>query len=446
MRVDGGFKTGRDVVIAALLGAESFGFGTAPLVALGCAMARQCHLNTCPTGVATQRPDLRAKFSGTPEQVIAYFTLVAEEVRGHSRRPWVCVPWTRSSDERTCWSESSDPICPGRRCWICRCCSAGGPRATGGRTEEQPRHRRPPSVVRRTVIRNDRPGVVSLDDEILEECQSYIESGHPFSGMYDIRNHHLAVGARVAGAIAMKHGDAGLPAGLVQLRFRGSAGQSFGAFAIRGMLLDLEGEANDYVGKGLSGATISIRPFRQAGYAQATHDNVIIGNTVLYGATSGKLFAAGQAGSRFAVRNSGAVAVIEGAGNHCCEYMTGGMVLVLGPLGRNFGAGMTNGVAYVLDEDGIFPSRLNTEMVTLTAFEERDDSVVQQLIHEHLERTGSPRAKRLFEEWERYRPLFRKVVPNGAASAVSRTTTRESKAESLESRVEGQELKLGTGN
>jgi len=178
------------------------------------------------------------------------------------------------------------------------------------------------------------------------------------------------------------------------------------------MLLDLEGEANDYVGKGLSGGTISIRPFRTAGYAAATHENVILGNTALYGATAGKLFAAGQAGSRFAVRNSGAIAVIEGAGNHCCEYMTGGLVLVLGPIGRNFGAGMSNGVAYVLDESGGFPSRVNTEMVTLALFEGRDESLVQSLLHEHLERTGSPRAGALIARWDYYRGLFRKVVPN----------------------------------
>jgi glutamate synthase domain-containing protein 3 len=200
----------------------------------------------------------------------------------------------------------------------------------------------------------------------------------------------------------------------VHLRFRGSAGQSFGAFAIRGMQLDLEGEANDYVGKGLSGGVISIRPFRTAGYAGATHENVIVGNTVLYGATGGRFFAAGQAGSRFAVRNSGAIAVIEGAGNHCCEYMTGGLVLVLGAVGRNFAAGMSNGVAYVLDESGIFPSRLNPEMVALEPFLERDDSLVQSLLHEHLERTGSPRAKQLIGEWERFRGRIRKVVPNAA--------------------------------
>ncbi len=316
VRVDGGFKSGRDVVIAALLGAESFGFGTAPLVALGCDMARQCHLNTCPTGVATQRPDLRAKFGGTPEQVIAYFTLVAGEVRAILAELGV-----RGLDEII-----------GRADLLRRIERPDLPRAQMLDLSALLTRADEGGVAsRRLVTRNDRPGVVSLDREILEECGGHLEAGLPFSGLYQIRNHHLAVGARVAGAIAERHGDAGLPNGHLQLRFLGSAGQSFGAFATRGMLLDLEGEANDYVGKGLSGGIISIRPFRTAGYASATHENVILGNTALYGATAGKLFAAGQAGSRFAVRNSGAIAVIEGAGNHCCEYMTGGLVLVLGP-------------------------------------------------------------------------------------------------------------------
>jgi glutamate synthase domain-containing protein 2/glutamate synthase domain-containing protein 1/glutamate synthase domain-containing protein 3 len=407
IRVDGGFKTGRDVVIAAMLGAESFGFGTAPLVALGCDMARQCHLNSCPTGVATQRPELRGKFRGTPEQVIAYFNFVAEEVREILARVGV-----RTLDELI-----------GRADLLERIERPDVPRAQMLDLSLLLSRAAPaPEPARRLLARNDRPGAVSLDDEILDECRSHLEGGLPFSGLYDIRNHHLTVGARVAGAIAERHGDAGLPTGHVHLRFRGSAGQSFGAFATKGMVLDLEGEANDYVGKGLSGGIIGIRPFRTAGYARLTHENVIVGNTVLYGATSGRFFAAGQAGSRFAVRNSGAVAVIEGAGNHCCEYMTGGLVLVLGQVGRNFAAGMSNGVAYVLDETGIFPSRLNAEMVTLAAFDERDDSVVQSLLHEHLERTGSPRAKDIIERWERYRPLFRKVVPNTASTGLATTT------------------------
>jgi len=398
VRTDGGFRRGRDVVIAALLGAESYGFGTAPLVAIGCAMARQCHLNTCPTGVATQRPDLRAKFKGTPDQVVTYFSFVAEEVR-----EILATLGARSLDEIIGRAELLErierPELPRAQMLDLSLLLTPARPAAG-------------TAARSSMTRNDRPGVIYLDDEILGECRSYLEQGLPFSGMYDIRNHHLAVGARVAGAIALSHGDAGLAPGRVRLRFRGSAGQSFGAFAIRGMSLDLEGEANDYVGKGLSGGEISIRPFRQAAYTQASQDNTILGNTCLYGATGGRLFAAGQAASRFAVRNSGATAVIEGAGNHCCEYMTGGLVLVLGTVGRNFGAGMSNGVAYVLDESGGFAGRVNAEMVRVDPCTEADDQQILRLIHEHLERTGSARAKQLIERWSDFRPLFKKVVPN----------------------------------
>jgi glutamate synthase (ferredoxin) len=392
VRTDGGFKTGRDVVIAAMLGAESFGFGTAPLVAIGCAMARQCHLNTCPTGVATQRPDLRAKFKGTPDQVVTFFSFIAEQVR-----EILASLGIHSLDEiigRADLLERNE--CPdiprAQMLDLSMLMTPAIPAAGTG--------------VKRAVDCNDRPGVIHLDHEILEECGSHIEQGLPFSGLYDIRNHHLAVGARVAGAIATKHCDSGLPAGHLQLRFRGSAGQSFGAFAVRGMHLDLEGEANDYVGKGLSGGEISIRPFRQAAYAQATQENTIVGNTCLYGATGGRLFAAGQAASRFAVRNSGATAVIEGAGNHCCEYMTSGLVVVLGAVGRNFGAGMSNGVAFVLDEHGGFASRVNTDMVRVDTCSADDEVSLLALIHEHQERTGSARAKQLIEQWEpsRLRP------------------------------------------
>ncbi|HEX6106609.1 MAG TPA: glutamate synthase large subunit [Gemmatimonadales bacterium] len=412
VRTDGGFKTGRDVVIAALLGAESYGFGTAPLVALGCAMARQCHLNTCPTGIATQRDDLRAKFKGTPEQVIAYFRMVAEEVRellarmGH-----------RSLDEII-----------GRYDLLERVERPEVPRAQMldlslllAPTDEHGHPRRPSGTLRRTEVRNDRPGLVSLDEEVLAELRPYLDSGLPFSGSYPIANHHLAVGTRVAGVIAERHGDAGLVPGSVRLRFAGSAGQSFGAFTCRGMHLELEGEANDYVGKGLSGGEITIRPFRRAAYADVSHQHLVIGNTVLYGATAGRLYAAGQAGDRFAVRNSGAVAVIEGAGNHCCEYMTGGIVVVLGRAGRNFGAGMSNGVAYVLDEAGTFETRINRDMVEPVGLDEEDVELLRRLVREHEEKTSSPRARTILVQWEDYLPLFRKVAPTGGAALVAAT-------------------------
>jgi glutamate synthase domain-containing protein 3 len=289
-------------------------------------------------------------------------------------------------------------------------------------------------ALRRTVERNDRPGLISLDNEILGDLKPYLDCALPFSGNYQIRNHHLTVGARVAGAIAEQHGDEGLPPGSVRLRFTGTAGQSFGAFLCRGVHLELEGEANDYVGKGLSGGEITIRPFRRAGYADMSHQHLIIGNTVLYGATAGKLFAAGQAGDRFAVRNSGAVAVIEGAGNHCCEYMTGGIVLVLGRAGRNFAAGMSNGVGYVLDENGTFHNRLNSDMVELSRLDDEDVEVLRRLIREHEEKTVSARARNILVRWDEYLPLFRKVLPKGAAAQLP--ATRQAYLESAQVEAE----------
>ncbi len=410
VRTDGGLKTGRDVVIAALLGAESYGFGTAPLVAMGCAMARQCHINTCPTGIATQREDLRTKFKGTPDQVIGYFTLLAEEVRRI-----LSSIGARTLDEII-----------GRNDLLERVERPDVPRAQMldlsvlmAPTDEEGRPRRPTGILRRTEARNDRPGMVALDSEILTDFQPYLESGLPFSGSYPIHNHHLAVGARVAGAIAERYGDRGLPPGSVRLRFTGTAGQSFGAFTCRGMHLELEGEANDYVGKGLSGGEITVRPFRRAAHADVSHQHLIVGNTILYGATAGKLFAAGQAGDRFAVRNSGAVAVIEGAGNHCCEYMTGGIVVVLGRAGRNFGAGMSNGVAYVMDETGAFEGRVNPDMVDVASLDVEDAELLQRLIHEHEEKTVSPRARTILVQWSDYLPLFKKVAPKGAFGLVA---------------------------
>ncbi|MDX2193839.1 MAG: glutamate synthase large subunit [Gemmatimonadales bacterium] len=405
VRVDGGFKTGRDVVIAALLGAESFGFGTAPLVAMGCAMARACHANTCPTGIATQREELRQKFRGTPEQVVAYFQLVAEQVR-----QLLSALGVRRLEEIV-----------GRTDLLMRAERPDVPRAQMldlGMMLQPP----PGPLVprRRTEPRNDRPGVQSLDREILRELGPYVDQGQPFSGEYAVRNHHLAVGAGISGAVAERWGDAGLKPGTIRLGFRGAAGQSFGAFLIRGVRLELEGEANDYVGKGLSGGELAIRPYPTAAYRGRTHEALIIGNTVCYGATGGRLFAAGAAGDRCGVRNSGAVIVVEGAGNHCCEYMTGGIVAVLGRARRNFGAGMSNGVAYVLDEDGTFPMRVNYDMVAVDALDEADARVLRQLVEEHGQRTGSMRATQLLNDWGAWLPKFRKVLPKGGQALVQR--------------------------
>ncbi len=401
VRVDGGLRTGRDVVIAALLGAEAFGFGTASVVALGCAMARQCHLNTCPTGIATQRPELRQKFRGTPEQVVAYFTLIAQDVR----RILAALGYRRLDDivGRVELLERVDrPDAP--RAQLLDLSLLLAPPAE----PERPR--------RHTVRRNERSGLVSLDAEILEKLEGALERGEPFLGAYSIENHHLSVGARIAGHIARRYGKVGPPAA-VRLRFTGSAGQSFGAFGLPRTQLRLEGEANDYVGKGLCGGEIVIRPFRAAAYADGARPHVILGNTALYGATGGRLFAAGSAGDRFAVRNSGAVAVIEGAGDHCCEYMTGGMVIVLGSVGRNFGAGMSNGVAYVLDEGGTFASRYNHEMVGVTALTQADARQLETLVRRHYRKTGSLRARAILQRWPHYRSLFWKVAPRAATAA-----------------------------
>jgi glutamate synthase domain-containing protein 3 len=391
LRTDGGLKTAEDIVVAAMLGAEEFGFGTSVLVAIGCDMARQCHLNTCPTGVASQRPDLRAKFKGTPESVMRYLLAVAGEIR-----EILASLGVRALDEVI------------------------------GRSDLLVQRERPTTHVdlsgllkpalpvgsrRHWTERNERPGLVSLDEEMLRDILPCLDTEMPFSGSYPVRNHHLTVGGRVAGVLAQRFGRQGLPPGRLRFRFHGYAGQSFGAFAVRGMQLDLEGEANDYVGKGLSGGEISIRPFRHAAHAAASHQNQILGNTSLYGATSGRLFAAGMAGDRFAVRNSGVVAVVEGCGNHGCEYMTGGVVVVLGRAGRNFGAGMSNGLAYVIDEGGTFRNRLNTELVTCAPLDEDDERLLRLLVEEHGRRTISPRAQSVLAAWESYVTLFRKVVP-----------------------------------
>ncbi|MCH8994226.1 MAG: glutamate synthase large subunit [Chloroflexi bacterium] len=396
LRTDGGFRTGRDVVIAALLGAEEYGFGTASAVAVGCVMARQCHLNTCPVGVATQREDLRAKFTGTPEDIVRYFGHVAEEVR-----EILATLGFRSLGEVIGRMDLLEPID-----------KSGDPRA---RTLDLrpllwvPDDERPLSS---TQDRNDRAEEI-LDDRIMEEVADALDGKGPVKRSYEIRNVHRTVGARIAGEIAHRYRKKGLPEGTIQLHFSGSAGQSFGAFCHTGLRLILTGEANDYVGKGLGGGEVALRPPPDASFVAC--DNVIMGNTVLYGATGGSLFAAGRAGERFAVRNSGAKAVVEGVGDHGCEYMTEGIVVILGETGRNFGAGMSNGIAYVLDAHGDFASKLNPEMLALARLTADEDiEVVQALIQRHVQLTESKRGQEILEDWERYRPLFWKVAPHSA--------------------------------
>jgi len=406
LRTDGGLRRARDVVVAALLGAEEFGFGTASLVAIGCDMARQCHLNTCPTGIATQRPELRAKFTGTPQQVIDFFVHLAEEIR-----ELLASLGLRSIDEAV-----------GRVDLLRQARFDHGVDLAGVLLDPDPTRTQPR---RCTQPRNDRPDEQEpLDEALLRGAQAALATSSRFKAACLIRNRDRSVGARVAGEIGAGRlkppaqprtgGTRALP--FFEARFVGSAGQSFGAFTTDGMLLTLEGEANDYLGKGMSGGEIVLMPADMARFAP--HKNTIVGNTVLYGATGGRIFAAGRAGERFGVRNSGATAVVEGVGDHGCEYMTGGTVLVLGETGRNFGAGMTNGVAYVLDETGEFPARLNDELVQATRLMDADElSEVYELVREHFEKTGSRRGEAVLDLWDVYRGQFWRVAPRVASVA-----------------------------
>jgi glutamate synthase domain-containing protein 3 len=407
LRTDGGLRRARDVVIAALLGAEEYGFGTASLVAIGCDMARQCHLNTCPTGIATQRPELRARFSGTPEQVIDFFVHLAEEIR-----QLLASVGLRSIDEAI---GRVDLL---RQVRTCNGVDLAAVLVDPDPTRTQPR--------RCTQPRNDRPEEHEpLDEGLLREAQAALATGPRFKAARMIRNRDRSVGARVAGEIGAGRlkpppqtgrASAIRPLPFFEARFVGSAGQSFGAFTTAGMLLTLEGEANDYLGKSMGGGEIVLMPADMARFAP--HKNTIVGNTVLYGATGGRVFAAGRAGERFGVRNSGATAVVEGVGDHGCEYMTGGTVLVLGETGRNFGAGMTNGVAYVLDETGEFPSRLNDELVSASRLMDADElSLVYELVREHFEKTGSRRGEAVLDVWDVYRGQFWRVAPRVASIA-----------------------------
>ena len=407
---DGGLHAGRYVVTGAMLGADRFGFGTAALIALGCKMARQCHANTCPVGIATQAEEYRKKYFGTPEMLISFLTHVAEEVReilaqlGYRSLEDVIgraeLLRQVDSDKNHRWRsvDLSRLIAP----------ASGGP-------------------LHCDQERNDRPGT-PLDDRIIEECGDALETGTPFSGSYEIRNTDRTVGGRLSVRIARTHGDVGLPTGSVDLRFTGSAGQSFGAWLINGVSLRLEGEANDYVAKGMHGGEIVIHPPADAGFAAG--DSALAGNTVLYGATGGSLFISGRAGERFGVRNSGAVAVVEGCGDHGCEYMTDGLVVVLGRAGRNFGAGMSGGVAYVLDMDGTFPNRVNRELVRSEQVRNSTEiETLRSLIERHRELTSSARAAELLEGWPGQLPGFWKVAPHFSAE--------ESDAPTSESNVRG---------
>ena len=411
VQVDGGFRTGRDIVIGALLGADEFGIATAALVSAGCIMMRKCHLNTCPVGVATQDPELRALFTGQPDHVINFFMFIAEEVR-----EIMAQLGFRRFDAMI-----------GRRDRLC----------SKAVIDHWKAHHLDLSRILHEI---DAPADVAiyqceaqdhgldkaLDNKLLEKAAAAIEHGTPVAIMTQVANTDRTVGAMLSGRIARKYGHAGLPHDTIRIKLEGSAGQSFGAFLARGISLELEGGTNDYVGKGLSGGRLVVYPPKAAGFVP--EHNIIVGNTVLYGAIEGECFFRGIAGERFAVRNSGAVAVVEGVGDHGCEYMTGGVVVVLGETGRNFAAGMSGGIAYVLDREGKFRARCNTAMVDLDAVEDdgvpldgladlmsdmtrHDAARLRFLIERHATLTGSSVARRILDNWERDLMMFVKVFP-----------------------------------
>ncbi|MBW8780754.1 MAG: glutamate synthase large subunit [Verrucomicrobia bacterium] len=399
LRTDGGMKTGRDIVIAALLGAEEFNFGTAALIAGGCAMFRVCHLNTCPVGVATQREDLRAKFRGKPENIINFFNAVAEDVR-HYLAKLGARTLNDIIGRVDLLEQIDDPSNPKTKL-----VNLGGLLHNPDPSGELERYH--------TRERNERFGSEgSLDEAILQEARDVIlGKSARLVARYKVTNVNRDVGTHLSGQIAYQRGNRGLPPATIDLTFTGSAGQSFGAFLVNGLRLTLVGEANDYVGKGINGGEIIIRPKQSETFKWNAQS--ILGNTCLYGATGGTLFAAGRAGERFGVRNSGATAVVEGVGDHGCEYMTGGLVVVLGPTGVNFGAGMSGGLAFVYDAKDEFSGSINPAMIgleRLNAQEEIDS--LKKLISVHFKLTASPHAQSLVENWDKAVSKFWKVVPH----------------------------------
>jgi glutamate synthase (ferredoxin) len=396
VETDGQLKTGRDVAIAALLGAEEFGFATAPLVSVGCIMMRVCHLNTCPAGVATQDPRLRERFAGKPEHVVNFMRFVATQLR-----EIMAELGFRTLTEMVGRVDRLEPQAAIDH-W----------KAQGfdfSNILYQPDSG--PEVGRYQTQLQDHGLEKSLDmTTLLELCRHAIDNGTKVEASLPVRNVNRVVGTITGSEITRKWGPQGLPDDTIRIRFTGSAGQSFGAFMPRGMSFTLEGDANDYVGKGLSGGRIAVFPPRAATFK--AEENMIIGNVALYGATSGEVFIRGQAGERFAVRNSGVDTVVEGVGDHGCEYMTGGRVVILGQTGRNFGAGMSGGVAYVLDPDNVFDPRINKQMVEVERVTDAGEAdALRALIARHVEMTGSVQGQRVLDAWPTLLPKFVKVIP-----------------------------------
>jgi glutamate synthase (NADPH/NADH) large chain len=422
VQVDGGLRTGRDVAVGALLGADEFGFATAPLIALGCIMMRKCHLNTCPVGIATQDPVLRKKFTGTPEDVINYFFFVAEELRGiMAKMGFATFNEMIGRVDRLDMRRALEH-------W-----KAKGVDLSKVLHQMQPKE----GVAIYNCETQNHNLDKALDHQLIAEAREALERGEPVRIELPIRNVHRTVGAMLSGEVALRYGHAGLPEDTISVRLTGTAGGSFAAFLARGVTLDLIGDANDYVGKGLSGGRVSVRQPRQA--KRDPTENIIVGNTVLYGAIAGEAYFEGVAGERFAVRNSGAIAVVEGTGDHACEYMTGGVVAVLGETGRNFAAGMSGGIAYVFDPRGRFHDLCNLAMVKLEPIAPAQDTAddperprqrsisaydsgmgdmlrfdaerLRILVERHLLYTGSQRARSLLEQWDEALKHFVKIMP-----------------------------------
>jgi glutamate synthase (NADPH/NADH) large chain len=411
VQVDGQMKTGRDIVIGALLGAEEFGFGTVTLVTLGCIMMRKCHLNTCPVGVATQDPELRARFTGKPEHVMNFMRFVAEEVR-----EIMAGLGFRTIDEmvgRVDCIDVSDAI--------------GNWKTRGldfSRVLAVPVV--PAGGSLRCTTTQFHDFSLSLDGELIAQSKNAIEKKEPVSLYASIRNCNRTVGATLASEVSKRYGSTGLPRDTIKCKFIGSAGQSFGAFVAPGITFELEGDANDYFGKGLSGGKLIVYPPKSSTFRP--QNNIITGNVNLFGATSGEAFINGMAGERFAVRNSGATAVVEGVGDHGCEYMTGGLVVVLGKTGVNFAAGMSGGIAYVLDEDQLFDTKCNLEMVDIEPLTSEDDArLLYKLVSEHVACTGSGYAARIIRDWTEMLPQFVKVMPVEYRRALERLKKAESR-------------------
>ena len=395
LQVDGQLKTGRDVVIQAMLGAEEFGFATSALIVLGCVMMRKCHMNTCPVGVATQNEELRKRFLGRSEYLVNFFTFLAQEIREIMAQLGV-----RHFDDlvgRTDLLEQRTDIKVSKTTHI-----------------DLSKLLYQPEEAKTNSIRNSHEQIHEisnvLDTQLITRSHPAIENGMPVELDFAIKNTDRSVGAMLSGKIAKKYGAAGLQDNTIRCRFKGSAGQSFGSFLINGVTFILEGDTNDYVGKGLSGGRIIIVP--PTGSTFVPEDNIIAGNTLLYGATSGEVYINGEVGERFCVRNSGATAVVEGVGDHCCEYMTGGRAVILGPTGRNFAAGMSGGIAYVWNPKGDFDYYCNMEMVELSLIEDMaDNRELYRLIGNHYKFTHSPLAAKMLDNWQEYVGQFIKVIP-----------------------------------